>query len=186
MRHSRWLFAVLLVLLSAALIAPTFAQGIEPDPANPLDPNANPLDPNANISWPPPVYVLRGQFELRGSANLPNMTNYFIEYRPVSADLVNLPDESVPWQPATLPSASAVSNDVLGVWDTRLTDDGLYELRLTINVRGGQPVYFRLAPVRVENNPPPFAVIATPTQLPVALPTLLPTPTAFDPSPRVF
>ena len=32
-------------------------------------------DPNANISWPPVVYVLRGSFEVRGTANLANMTN---------------------------------------------------------------------------------------------------------------
>jgi uncharacterized protein YgiM (DUF1202 family) len=178
MRRSRWLFSLLLALLCAALIAPAFAQGIEPDPANPLD-------PNANINWPPPVYVVRGVLEVRGSANLPNMTNYFIEYRPVGADLVNLSDEDAPWQPATLPSTSAISNDVLGRWDTTLTDDGIYELRLTINVRGGQPVFFRLAPIRVENTPPPFAVVPTATQVPAALPTLLPTPTALDATPRV-
>lgn len=150
------------------------------------DPTAAP-NPNANISWPPPVYVLRGQFTLRGSANLPNMTNYFIEFRKLNDDLSIL-DEDALWTPATLPSTAAVQNDVLGVWNTVTATDGVYELRLTVNVSGGTPVYFPVSPLRIENNPPPFAATEEPViqpTLPQQLPTLQPTPTAFDTSPRV-
>jgi hypothetical protein len=182
MHTKRRLSALLLVALLLAVVMTVSAQNTAP-----------PVNPNANISWPPPVYVLRGEFTLRGSANLPNMTSYFIQFRPLAADL-SVPDEDAPWLPAILPSTSAVQDGVLGVWNTLTTPDGLYELRMTINVNNGDPLLIPLSPVRVENNPPPFAVTPTvpaiiPTQaaLPTltGLPPLLPTPTAFDTSPRV-
>jgi hypothetical protein len=151
------------------------------------------VDPNANISWPPPVYVLRGDFELRGTANLPNMASYFIEYRGLNEDLSSREDD--PWLPATLPSTSRVVDDVLGVWQTALAGDGLYELRMTINVTSGSPVFVIVSPLRVENTPPPFAASPTPVPTatpviptlvptPVTIPTLVPTPTAIDLTPR--
>jgi len=151
-----------------------------------------PADPNAMITWPPPVYVVSGEFTIHGSANLPNMTNYFIEYRPLNEDQT-IPDENAPWLPATLPSAAPVLNDVLGVWNTTTEEDGLYELRLTINMRGSAPVIYRLSPVRILNFPPPFAAVATATPPPqVILPTVQPPPiqasptaTPFDTTPRV-
>ncbi len=155
-------------------------------------PSATPTNPNASITWPPPVYVVQGQFQIRGSANLPNMVSYFIEYRRLNDDL-SVPNESAPWSPATLPSRAPVLDNVLGVWDTSIETDGLYELRMTINVQGGNPVYVRVSPVRILNTLPPFI---QPTQAPSVLPTLaatpqvlptqplLPTPTQFDPTPR--
>jgi SH3 domain-containing protein/CARDB protein len=163
----------LLILGLLALTVTTAAQGTT---------LTEPPNPNANISWPPPVYVLRGQFTLRGSANLPNMTGYFIEFRALNADLT----EPIPelWLPATLPNTSAVQDSELGTWDTRGVPDGIYELRLTVNVLTGTPVTQIIGPVRVENTPPPFAV--TPLAATAApLPPLQATPTAFDTTPRV-
>jgi len=128
-------------------------------------------DPNANISWPPVVYVLRGSFEVRGTANLANMTNYFLEFRPLNASLQPVGSDT-DWFPAVLPSASAVQEDVLGVWDTTLVADGLYELRLSVNVSAGSPVVISVSPLRIENVPSPFA--AVPTAFPTAFPTLAP------------
>ena len=88
------------------------------------------------------------------------MTSYFLEFRQL-IDARTPADISVPWQPATLPSPAPVFNDVLGTWNTALSRDGLYELRLTVFVNGGQVIYARVAPLRVINNPPPF--VATPT-----------------------
>lgn len=160
-------------------------------------PSATPTNPNATITWPPPVYAVQGQFQIRGSANLPNMVSYFIEYRPLNADL-SLPAENAPWFPATLPSRAPVLDNVLGVWDTTTEQDGLYQLRMTINVQGGTPVYVLVSPLRILNELPPF-VQPIATQPPVALPTLqaatpqiqpttplLPTPTQFDPTPRAI
>jgi hypothetical protein len=181
MRKMKSVFVGMLVLLFTVI--GTVAQ------AQTLTPTATPVNPNANISWPPPVYVLRGEFTVRGSANLPNMSNYFIEFRRLNDDL-SIPDEDALWTPATLPTTAAVQDDVLGVWNTVTAPDGLYELRLSVNVAGSAPTYFLVSPVRIENTPPPFAVTVTPAVLPTntfapELPTLQPTPTAFDTNPRV-
>lgn len=150
-------------------------------------------DPNAHFTWPPPVYLLRGEVELRGTANLSNMSSYFIEFRQLNDDMSV--DDSRSWTPATLPNRGPVVDDVLGTWNTEVAPDGLYELRMTINVRGGTPVYVILSPLRVENEPPPFVISPTPRPIPTLvpgsptpppfIPTLVPTPTAIDLTPRV-
>ena len=171
LRNILWL--VVVFSLSAAMAAQDFT-----------------VDPGANFSWPPPVYVLRGEFNLRGTANLPNLANFFIEYRRLNDDISS--NEDGLWIPATLPKARPVTDDVLGVWDTTLVEDGPYELRMTVNVGSGSPVFVILSPVRVENTPSPFAIVPTatplpppPTQTPLPAATLQPTPTPFDLSPRV-
>ncbi|MDX2140243.1 MAG: CARDB domain-containing protein [Chloroflexota bacterium] len=145
-------------------------------------------NPDATITWPPPVYTVSGDFTIRGSANLPNMSNYFIEYRLLPEFDPTL-DSNAPevWIPATTPSASAVVDGVLGVWDTTLTDDGVYALRLTVRVRGGQPVTDIVSPIRVLNNPPPFAVGEGPVAQPIATQPAQAAPTAvptLDVNPR--
>lgn len=185
MRKHLFTALLLTALLLAVVVTVSAQQIIEPI-------SAQLVNPNGNISWPPPIYVLRGQFTIRGAANLPNMTSYYIEFRPLAADF-SVPDENAPWFPAVLPTTAAIQDDVLGVWDTQTAPDGVYELRLTINIANASPYYFRVSPLRVENTPPPFAITPTPlpviqappTQIPQVLPTLLPTPTAFDTTPRV-
>jgi SH3 domain-containing protein len=176
------LFSFLMLAMIVALAAPSLAQQtpvVIPAP-----------NPNANIIWPPPVYILSGQFAIRGSANLPGMVNYFLEFRPLNPDLSEQPSTS-PWFPATLPSATPVANDILGTWDTRTAPDGVYELRLTVNVSGQAPVQAVVWPLRVENTPSPFATQQQPVGLPtMSIPTLPPVSQAtvqptFDPTPRV-
>lgn len=173
MLHAKRLILLALVLTAVLMTAlPALAQTASPTPS----PTPN---PNANISWPPPVYVLRGQFEIRGSANLPNMTNYFIEFRPLDGPLAAAGQNL--FFPAILPSAAAVQDDVLGTWNTALVPDGLYELRLTVNVTQGQPVQQVVGPVRVLNNPPPFARDDFGTAGPDGIPTLAVPPTSTRP-----
>lgn len=155
-----------------------------------VNPTATPQDPNVNITWPPPIYVLTGEFSVRGTANLPDMASYFLEFRPLNEDLTPA-DDTVEWSPAILPARGPVSDDVLGVWDTSTVPDGAYELRLTINPSSGTPVHAVVSPLRVENDPPPFAITPTvPPSLPAAtsapqeVPTLIPTPTALSTNPE--
>ncbi len=167
---------LLLLILLLALPLTVFAQIVTPEP-----------NPNASITWPPPVYVVRGEFPIRGTANLPNMTNYFIEFRPLNADLTPQSDNNV-WLPAILPSASPVQDDVLGIWNTTLVDDGLYELRLTVNVSQGTAVAQTVSPLRIENTPSPFAATPVPTLLPTSVLPTQPPPTIAptqDLTPRV-
>ncbi len=169
----------LLIVLAFVLPSAAFAQDLTEEP-----------NPNATITWPPPVYVLRGEFQIRGTANLPNMTNYFIEFRPLNDDLTPQGPQNNVWFPAIRASQGAVQDDVLGTWDTTLAPDGLYELRLTINVSQGDAETMIVSPLRIENEPPPFAVTPVPTAIPTQAipPTQAPLPTAEptqDTTPRV-
>jgi uncharacterized protein YgiM (DUF1202 family) len=192
--------AFITLLLSGALALAALASlAVGPRPAQAQSgtatPTATPTDPNASIAWPPPVYVLRGQTEVRGTANLPNQVSYFVEYRPLLDDLS--PDDEADWVPATLPATAPVIDDVLGVWNTAVTEDGLYELRLTINAAGRPATFFVVSPLRIENDPPEFVVLpsntpgaivqplATNTLALITRPTLAATPTAFDSRPSV-
>lgn len=172
-------FRLLGLLLLAALLSVTASVSAQATPTSTPTPN-----PNANISWPPPVYVVRSLFTIYGTANLPNMTGWFLEQRPVDATL----PEDQGWIPVTLVSRTPTQNSVLGVWDTTIATDGIYSLRLNVSLSNGTRVYALITPLRVENNPPPFAGIATgqPNVVPTlgGLPTLLPTPTAFSTTPQ--
>ncbi len=110
---------------------------------------AQEAEPTAEISWPPPVYVLRGEVSLMGTVNLPGMTSYYIEYRALDDDLA-APDSRA-FLPVTLPSSTPVVDGVLGAWDTGNVADGLYEIRLNIVTPGGEMMRQVLGPLRVEN-----------------------------------
>lgn len=128
------------------------AVAVQAQPVTTPEPN-----PNANISYPLPVYLVSGQFEVRGTANLAGMTGYILEYRRLNDDLSEA-DESVPWTPATLTQRVPVVDGVLGTWDTTATDDGVYEFQLVVVMSQGENVTARVSPLRIENEPPPFVV----------------------------
>lgn len=183
MIHRYRLLLLLALALMLGLSLTAQAQGISPAADDPVN-------PNANISWPPPVYVLRGEFAVRGSANLPNMLSHFLEFRPLEEALNAGSDdeEAALWWPVTVAQQAAVQDDILGVWDTANIGDGLYALRLTINLTDGTQAFFLVSPLRIENEPPPFAVTlpAPEVVLPPPTPNIpppQPTPTV-DPSPR--
>ncbi|MFQ3565700.1 MAG: CARDB domain-containing protein [Aggregatilineales bacterium] len=137
-------------------------------------------DPNARIIWPPPVYVLRGAFEVRGSAFLEDMFGHYLEFRPLNADLS--PVEEAGWQPVSPPNARPIVEDVLGVWDTTVLEDGLYELRLTVLLRSGATIIAQVGPLRIENAPPPFALAETPSPEATAIaPSETPTQASVQP-----
>jgi len=172
MSRVRWLIAGLIAVVCALGVA-----------AQDISPVGQPTDPNFAITFPPPVYVLNGTVEIRGSANLPSMGSYFIEFRPLvlnpgTAPLPTPdPDTDAPWFPATLPQTSALQNGVLGRWNTLTAPDGLYEMRLTANMSNGQQQYFRVSPLRIDNTT--FVPLQPTAQVTVvSRPTLAPTPTS--------
>lgn len=198
MRHSarllqRQIVMALLLALTAFAVLPATAQ----DTA---------VNPNANILFPPAVYTVAGEFPIIGSANVPGMTNYFLEFRAVLDSELNpsangaAATQAPIFFPAVLPSNTPVNAGLLGMWNTTLIPDGLYELRLTINVSGGSPVVVLSGPLRVHNTPDPaleliFTTLgipfpggsaAVPTEAPI-IPTAPPTATIVptnDPTPR--
>lgn len=172
MSRFRWLITGLIAGVCALGV---FAQDIAPV--------GEPTDPNFAISFPPPVYVLNGTVDIRGSANVPSMGSYFIEFRPLvltpgtAPTPTPNPDAEAPWFPAALPQTSALQNGVLGRWNTLTAPDGLYEMRLTVNMTNGAQQYFRVSPLRIDNT---TFVAPQPTFQPtiVSRPTLAPTPTS--------
>ena len=182
-----WLILGLMLVLIGVFV--TQAQDIEPV-------LAPPEDADVAISFPPPVFVISGSVEVRGTADAVDMQNYFIEYRPLvldnpASDATPIPDEDRPWFPATIPGSQAVRNDVLGVWNTTTARDGLYELRLVVNLSSGAPQIFRVSPIRILNNPTE-QFMSLPTRVPLqptptqigggggTRPTLVATPTSIN------
>lgn len=150
--------------LTAALLLTSLVLARQPQATSAQSaPNSN---PNVVISFPPAVYVVRGMVEVRGTVNLPNLSNYFLEVRPIDPTTLRPATEDEPFAPASLPQTGVKIDDVLLVWDTTVLEDGLYEIRLRANVSRQGATDFLVAPLRVENNPPPFlveAIQATPT-----------------------
>ena len=184
MKRSQLLVYLVLTLL---MLVPLTSGQDSADPIEPKDPDM--MNPEAHISFPPPVYVVRDSVDIRGTVTLATMRNFFIEFRPLALDMMmDDEEEEHQWFPATLPRIEAVVDDVLGTWNTVTLRDDLYELRLIINTGGDMPEYYRVSPIRVENNPPPFAAEQ---QMMVEVepepePTPEPAPTATpDTTPRV-
>lgn len=144
-----------------------------------------PANPNANIQFPLPVYTLRGEVPIVGTANLPRLNGYFIEYRELQADL-SVSEDAV-WFPAALRRTTPVENGLLGTWDTTSLLDGLYELRLTVGQTGGSRVTQIVSPLRVENIPSDDPIVAEYlTNITIVPVEATPTPTpAVSRNPRV-
>ncbi|MGB1287869.1 MAG: SH3 domain-containing protein [Aggregatilineales bacterium] len=144
-------FLLLSCLLTGVLISSVWLVG-----AQDVSPSGDPEDPFLQITMPLAVSVLTGEVDIMGSADAIDMANYFIEYRPLMLDangnFVNDDDESQSvWSPAAFPEVAAVQDGILGVWDTTRVEDGLYEIRLTANITGSTPQFFRVSPLRVDN-----------------------------------
>jgi hypothetical protein len=203
-RSTRWLALLVVAIVAMMAALPAAAQ------------NTAPLDTpetGASILFPPPVYTLSGEFPIIGTADVPNMANYFIEFRPIQlpSTVTSVPGAPTAtpttppvFFPAVLPASTPVTDGLLGEWDTTLVPDGLYEIRLTVNVTGGSPVVTTVGPLRVQNTPDETvaavlaelgitlggvgtgAPAAEPTTAP-SLPTSTPAPTiqpTEDPTPR--
>lgn len=182
-------YCILLMTVAGAVSA----QSVVPAPD---DDNIN---PNMNIAWPPPIYILRGSAPIYGTANVDRMVNYFLEFRPLyetAPDGSLTPaDADTPWFPITLPNPAAVDAALLGNWNTLTTPDGLYELRLTVNVAGQRSQNFIVSPIRIENNPSQGVLdwlmayfdiaVPAPTSTPLPLPTQPPARPTLEPVPTI-
>lgn len=174
---NRRIILALLVTLTASVVAIAYAQNDNPDVV---------------ISSPPVVSLLRGIVPIEGTANVPEQTGYFIQYRALDDNLDPIGGEDALWSPATTLVRAPVQDDLLGEWDTTIVPDGLYQLQLVVNSASGEPARYTVAAVRVQNEDIAFAggrfegeaVAAAITPTPVAV-GLTPTPTLIaTPTPR--
>jgi len=123
-------FAILLVL------APTLTAQDQPSPG-------------VEITWPPPVTEVWGSGDVLGSAAVPGMAYYYLEYLALNPDL-SQPD-SAPWIPATVGIEVPVINGTLATFDTTQVPDGLYALRLVVNTLDGETFSDEVTPIRINN-----------------------------------
>src|SRR5260221_14047450 len=61
------------------------------------------------ITSPLIVSELHGQVEVQGTADVPNMLNYFLEIRGLN-DAASTPPDDVPWIPVTLPMTGPIQS----------------------------------------------------------------------------
>lgn len=129
------------IVLLALVVAPVTAQEDAPI--------GNVEGDTLEITWPPPVTEVWGVGDVLGTANVPNMQYYYLEYKQLEDDLTE--PENAPWLPATIALSQPVVDGALATLDTTTVPDGLYSLRLTANTEDGQSFHVTVTPVRVNN-----------------------------------
>jgi hypothetical protein len=100
------------------------------------------------ITSPESVTELYGDVTIKGTAAVPGMLYYYLEIHPM--DSLTL-DEDTPWLPITVAYEQPVVDDVLATFDTTRVDDGVYLLRMVVNVADGSSHYVYVGPIRVSN-----------------------------------
>jgi len=99
--------------LAFCLLLTGFALGSNPITAEAQSESTIPnTNPNVVITFPPPVYAVRGFVEVRGTVNLPNISNYFLEFRSLGDDLLPA-NEDEPWLPGSLAQTGVKIDEVL-------------------------------------------------------------------------
>ncbi len=140
--------AILLTMLSLIVTPRLQAAQVTATPSGSTTPST--FESGVVITSPVLVSELHGQVEVLGTANIPNMRNYFLEIRGLNDD-ASLPPDTVPWIPITAAMPGPVQSDVLVVWDTTTAPDGLYELRLTLTTDNALSVSHVVTPLRINN-----------------------------------
>ncbi len=178
------------LLPTAVVIAPT-ATPLPLATATPFPtpiPTSTPLPPiNVAIYSPVNGNIVAGIIQVLGSASHPFFVQFQLEFSPDPGDLWVL----IPGSISTFP----LQNGLLGLWDTRQTPDGIYQLRLRVFTSDGSSTVAVVRNLRVSNHtatPPPsvtptptsthtptFTPIPTSTPVPTYTPTLTNTPTGY-------
>lgn len=141
---SAW-FCVILLL---AVIVPVTAQDRSTNAA-------------VEITAPLPVFLVSDTIAIRGTADPDNLSNYRLDYA-LMTDYVDgtIVDDSLDWQLLSGPVITGVNAGVLGVWDTTQVEDGIYALRLTVQLSSGDILDDTISPIRVMNQSDPAVLIA--------------------------
>ncbi len=139
--------ALPLLTLTPTTVRPTSVVVLPPTSQVILPPTNTPLPVNIAILSPPPGSVVAGNVQIVGAASHPQFLQYQIEYGPD-------PNPSNLWYPATSALQSQVFNGLLGIWNTTVTPDTTYQLRLRVYLRDGTLLTTVVNNIRVQNNRP--------------------------------
>jgi hypothetical protein len=110
-----------------SLLEPEAIQGLTIEPQ--VSPSgAGCSNEGATISSPISGEEVRGLVEVRGTADIPNFAFYKIEIRPSEPSSV--------WQVITA-GTDVLKEEMLGMWDTNLVENGVYLLQLVVTDTAG-------------------------------------------------
>jgi hypothetical protein len=130
-------------------------------------------DVSVAITSPVPGDVLRGQFNIIGSTDIPGFVSAQLDFSYASS-------ESGTWFPLQTLS-QPVFDSPLFTWDTTTISDGEYILRLRVSIADGS-VQEMTVPITVQNDAVPTPTL-TPTSTPESVTVQIPTPFLLAASP---
>ncbi|MEO8607690.1 MAG: PKD domain-containing protein, partial [Chloroflexota bacterium] len=96
---------------------------------------------------PIPGNVVAGNIQVLGAAIHPQFLQYQLEYGPD-------PNPGNLWFPATGIVQTPVLNGLLGIWNTSVVQDSIYQLRLRVTLRDGSNLATVVNNIRVQNQAP--------------------------------
>jgi PKD repeat protein len=126
-------------------LPPTFAQF----------PTNTPTPISIVILSPIPGNVVAGNVQVLGAAIHPLFLQYQLEYGPD-------PNPGNLWYPATGIVQNPVFNGLLGIWNTTVIQDSVYQLRLRVTLRDGTGLATVVNNIRIQNRVPTPVPSATP------------------------
>lgn len=158
-------------LQPSAVFLPTAVPYYTTTPFPTRIPTSTPL-PAASIAVYSPVdnNVLAGIVQILGNASHPFFVQSQLEFSPDPGALWALIPGSITTQP--------VQGGMLGLWDTRQTPDGIYQIRLRVFTSDGGSTIATVRNLRISNQTATAPPTATHTALPTATYTASPIPTS--------
>ena len=138
----------------------------------------------AEITEPGQGQATSGIVSIFGTASHPAFESYDLAF---GFD----PDPTDTWFAIGEALDTSVVDGRLAIWDTTEITDGVYRLRLRVNVEGSPPIEAVIAGIRVRNytpteTPPPAAVTAQPTLVATPIPTARRGPQIPEEAPNRF
>ncbi|MBA3873384.1 MAG: PKD domain-containing protein, partial [Anaerolineae bacterium] len=138
---------------SQALVLPPTSNSLPPTFA--AFPTSSPTPISIVILSPIPGNVVAGNVQVLGAAIHPLFLQYQLEYGPD-------PNPGNLWYPASGISQNPVFNGLLGIWNTTLVQDSVYQLRLRVVLRDGTSLATVVNGIRIQNQAPTPIPSATP------------------------
>ena len=138
----------------------------------------------AEITEPGTGEAVAGIVSIFGTASHPAFESFEVAF---SFD----PDPTDTWFPIGEALDTPVVDGRLAIWDTTAITDGVYRLRLRVNIEGAAPFETIVGGIRVSNytptaTPPPAVVGALPTAEAITTPTPQPEPQEQEETPDRF
>ena len=124
-------------------------------------PTSTPLPISIFILSPIPGSVVAGNVQVLGAAVHPQFLQYQLEYGPD-------PNPGNLWYPASGVVQTPVISGILGIWNTTVIQDSIYQLRLRVTLRDGTNLITVANSIRIQNRVPTPIPTATTMPRPIA------------------